>query len=206
MKIKICGMRDAGNIAAVGRFRPDYMGFIFYEKSPRFAGDLDPEVLDALPEGVRRVGVFVDAPEEFVRLTAGRYRLDLIQLHGDETPEYCRTLRRQIPVVKAFGVADAGDLERAAAYENACDYFLFDTKTPGRGGAGTKFDHCLLAGYRGSTPYFLSGGIGPGDAHLLPSVGDPRCVAVDVNSRFETAPAIKDAESVGRFIREIRDL
>ena len=202
MKIKVCGMRDPENIAAVGRLMPDFMGFIFYDRSPRFAGDLDPAALDVLPESVRRVGVFVDAPQEFVRQTAERYRLDLIQLHGDETPEYCREIRLKTPVIKAFGVASADDLEGAIRYEGVCDYFLFDTKTPGRGGAGMQFDHRLLAGYRGATPYFLSGGIGPDDAPLLRTIADARCVAVDVNSRFETAPAMKDVEKLKEFITE----
>jgi phosphoribosylanthranilate isomerase len=203
MKIKVCGMRDPENIAAVGRWNPDYMGFIFYDRSPRFAGNLDPAALDVLSEGVLRVGVFVDAPAVFVRQTAERYRLDLIQLHGDETPEYCLNLRRKIPVIKAFGVANAGDPERALRYEGACDYFLFDAKTPQRGGAGVKFDRRLLDSYRGDTPYFLSGGIGPEDALLLRTAGQTRCVAADINSRFETAPALKDAEAVGRFIRNV---
>lgn len=201
--IKVCGMRDPANIAAVAALRPDLLGFIFYEGSPRFAGSLDPRALDALPDTIRRVGVFVDASPKDVLSRAQAYGLHLLQLHGDEPPEACAALRRRYPVVKAFGIATAADLDRTSAYEGCCDYFLFDAKTPARGGSGLAFDHRLLEGYRGRTPFFLSGGIGPQQARtLLPLPA--LCCGVDLNSRFETAPGFKDAALLREFIAALR--
>ena len=205
MKVKVCGMREARNIAKIASLEPDYMGFIFYEHSPRFAGGLAPEALDVLQESVKRVGVFVDAPEKFVRETAVKYRLDGVQLHGSETPETCRRLRDKYMVIKAFGIENAADFEQTAAYEGACDYFLFDTKTILYGGSGMQFNHALLADYHGTTPYFLSGGLGAEDGPALARIRDPRCAAVDVNSRFETAPGVKDPGEVKALLSFFRN-
>jgi len=198
-------MRDPANIKAIAAHTPDYIGLIFYEKSPRFAGGMDPSVLDVLSPETKRVGVFVNADVHYVREKARRYRLNALQLHGDETPDFCEALRCEYEVIKAFGIESAEDLEYALPYEDACDYFLFDAKTPHRGGAGVKFDHSILQAYPGETLYFLSGGIGPQDARGLMSIADQRCAAIDVNSRFEIAPALKDTQAVMRFINEIRN-
>jgi phosphoribosylanthranilate isomerase len=204
MKIKICGMRDPANIAAIAALNPDYMGFIFYDRSPRFAGALPPETLDGLPDSIRRVGVFVDAPMAEILDQSDRYALNLIQLHGSEAPEICAEIRRHLPVIKAFGLAEAADFNRTEAYAGSCDYFLFDTKTPSHGGSGRAFDHALLTLYTGRTPYFLSGGLAPADADRLAAVRDPRCVAIDINSCFETAPGVKDPTLVEPFLKVIQ--
>ncbi len=198
-------MREAENIAAVARLEPDYLGFIFYEKSPRFAGELAPSALKSLPRTIRRVGVFVDAPEESIREIAEAYGLDLLQLHGDETPEMCARLREIRPVIKAFGIENEEDVKKSEHYAGTCDYFLFDTRTPARGGSGRPFDHRLLVHYTGPVPYLLSGGLGPADAARLAAIDDPRCVAVDVNSRFESVPGVKDPALVQPFIETIKN-
>ncbi|MDR0688277.1 MAG: phosphoribosylanthranilate isomerase [Prevotellaceae bacterium] len=206
MKVKVCGMREAGNIAEVARLQPDYMGFIFYERSPRFAGGLMPEALSVLPAETLRVGVFVNAEKDYILRQAARYRLDLLQLHGDETPAACAALKKSgYGIIKAFGVQSAADFGATHRYEEACAYFLFDAKTPQRGGSGKKFDHRLLASYSGKTPFFLSGGIAPEDTATVAALRLPRCAAVDINSRFESSPGVKNAAEVGRFIEAVRE-
>ena len=197
-------MRDPENIKAIAKTEPDYIGLIFYDKSPRYVGKLDPKVLDTLPEKTKRVGVFVNAGVQYIRKQAERYTLDMIQLHGEETPDFCEALRQEYTVIKAFGIENPHDLDYALQYEGLCDYFLFDAKTPKRGGAGVQFDHSVLKKYTGSTPYFLSGGIAPDDATTVSVMRDNRCVAIDINSRFEMVPGLKDAEAVGQFINEIK--
>ena len=223
MKVKVCGMRDARNIAEIARLKPDYMGFVFYERSPRYAGSLEPGALDVLPPEIGRVGVFVDAPLERVLETAARYDLDMVQLHGSESPEMCSKLRRRYGVIKSFGIGDASDLERVAPYEGTCDYYLFDAKTPIHGGSGLRFDHGVLAAYEGATPYFLSGGLRAEDAAALAAFaspdtsaspplpppfapGDGRCVGFDINSGFETAPGVKDPAQVEQFMKTIKNI
>jgi phosphoribosylanthranilate isomerase len=208
MKIKVCGMREAANIAEVAPLSPDFMGFIFYERSPRYAGGMPPRALDALPPQTKRVGVFVDAPEERVLETARRYSLDLVQLHGSEPPEMCAALRAGgIGVIKAFGIGSREDVERAAAYEGTCDYYIFDTADTSHGGTGRKFDHSLLESYSGPTPYLLSGGLGPEDAPALATAArkNTLCAGFDVNSRFETAPGTKDPDAIEQFMGTIKN-
>jgi phosphoribosylanthranilate isomerase len=206
MKIKVCGMRDPHNIAQIALLKPDYMGFIFYARSPRFVGSLPPKALGGLTSDIRRIGVFVNAPEAYMLEMAERYRLDGVQLHGGESPELCACLRQKYTVIKAFGVASEADLRAADDYAGVCDLFLFDTKTPAHGGSGQVFDHTILSAYTGVTPYFLSGGISEADAASLIEWEDDRCVGVDINSRFESAPGIKDAKAVERFITILRNI
>jgi phosphoribosylanthranilate isomerase len=205
MMVKVCGMRDRANIAEVARSAPDFMGFIFYEPSPRNACGMAPEALEPLLPGTKRVGVFVDEQKDRILETAQKYALDLVQLHGSEPPEMCAELRRHgLGVIKAFGIDSPEDVARTAAYEGTCDTYIFDTAAPTHGGTGRKFDHSLLESYGGSTPYLLSGGIGPEDAPAAAPV-DARCAGFDVNSRFETAPGIKDAEAIEKFIQTVKN-
>jgi phosphoribosylanthranilate isomerase len=208
MKIKVCGMREAQNIAEVARLTPDFMGFIFYERSPRYAGEMPPEALDSLSPATKRVGVFVNAPMDRILDAVRRWALDLVQLHGSESPEMCAALRVEgLGVIKAFGVGGPDDVERAAAYEGTCDLYIFDTAAAAHGGTGRKFDHSLLAAYGGSTPWLLSGGLGVDDAPTLASFArkNPRCVGFDINSRFETAPGAKDPEAIKQFMETIKN-
>ncbi len=197
-------MRDARNIAEIARLQPDYMGFIFYRLSPRFAGGLVAETLAVLSPATKKVGVFADAPEKYVRQTAERYGLDYIQLHGDEAPPICASLRRDFGVIKAFAVAELSDLAVTADYEQSCDFYLFDTKTDGYGGSGRKFDHRILANYLGKTPYLLGGGLSADYVPPACVLADKRCVGLDINSRFESAPGVKDPALVKTFIETIK--
>jgi phosphoribosylanthranilate isomerase len=204
MKIKVCGMRDPDNIAEIARLKPDFMGFIFYEPSPRFVGGLDPKALDVISGETKRVGVFVDATEQQIRKIAGKYKLDYVQLHGNESPEMCRSLRGDFMVAKAFGITDSSDMAQSERYEGMCDLYVFDAKTSAYGGSGRRFDHSLLQAYRGATPYLLGGGISQDYAPGPQVIGDMLCAGFDINSRFETAPGIKDVAAVDRFIESVR--
>ena len=199
MIIKVCGMRDAENIREVEVLRPDWIGLIFWPKSSRYVS----EVPAYLPTTAKRVGVFVDADIETVRQTASDYALDIIQLHGKERPDYADQLR-EWTVIKAFNIATAEDLEQARAYEGHVDYFLFDTKAQLVGGNGQKFDWHVLDHYQGDTPFLLSGGIGPDDAENIKIFHHNKCIGIDLNSRFETEPGMKDVNKLRAFIKQIR--
>jgi phosphoribosylanthranilate isomerase len=202
MIIKICGMRDAENIRAVEQLGFDWMGFIFYPGSSRYVGD----ELSCIPERVKRVGVFVNELPERVQEIASINRLQIIQLHGNESPAYCRSIQDVgFTVIKAFGM-DCGEpfpAEQVKKYEGSCDYFLFDTRTAHHGGSGKKFRWELLSGYRGSTPFLLSGGIRPDDAEALKAFDHPQFAGIDLNSGFETAPALKDRILLQRFLTHL---
>jgi phosphoribosylanthranilate isomerase len=206
MKIKICGMREAANTTAVADFKPDFLGFIFYEKSARYVGQaFSPEVLRSLPESVCKVGVFVDAPLPDLLFSTARYSLDYVQLHGHETPAYCELARAQgLRVIKAFAVGESFDFEDLAAYETSCDFFLFDTKGALPGGNGTAFDWRVLAGYTGATPFLLSGGLGPANLAALRAFRHPQLAGYDFNSHLETAPGVKDVAATRALLNHLR--
>jgi len=202
--IKVCGMRDPENIRKVEELAVDLMGFIFWSKSSRNVSEMP----SYLPTRQKRVGVFVDADIKEVTEKAKEYALDLIQLHGKETPDYIQRLRSLCPqrgdrataIIKALNIADAEDLAQTAQYEGIVDYFLFDTKSKMVGGNGTQFDWSVLQAYQGDTPFILSGGIGPDDAEKVKNFQHPMCAGIDLNSRFETAPALKDIQLLNHFI------
>lgn len=203
--IKVCGMADAANIALVARLTPMLMGFIFYEPSPRNALALDPEAVRSLPDFIHPVGVFVDAPEDYIRETAERYGIRIVQLHGSESPGLCSALKSAgFTVLKAFGLDSTPDWEAIRPYEGVVDMFLFDTKCDSHGGSGCKFDWSALAGYPLSTPYLLSGGIGPDDSEVVVAAIRPKMAGVDINSRFEVSPGIKDLKKLTHFILSLR--
>ena len=210
MVIKVCGMREAENIRKVEAQGIDMMGFIFWPKSKRYVSK-KPEYL---PTSCKRVGVFVDEDAETIRQISDDYALDIIQLHGSESPEFIRSLRTAcgdaIATIKAFNIATAEDLEQTKAYEGLVDYYLFDTKATLPGGSGQQFDWNVLEAYDGDTPFLLSGGIGPDDAervkafhtsHLSPLTS--KCIGIDLNSRFELAPGLKDVNKLKEFIGKI---
>lgn len=205
MKIKICGMREPGNIRETGRLPVTWMGFVFYSLSPRYAGNLQPEWLQVLPDGVQRVGVFVNEEAARVNDRVVRYRLDAVQLHGSESPAFCSGIRQSgVQVIKAFQVAEPADLEACAAYEGSCDYFLFDTKTPAYGGSGEQYDWRILEAYRETVPFLLSGGIGEDDGERIRAFSHPLCAGIDLNSRFEEEPGRKDVAKLRRFIATLQ--
>lgn len=197
-------MRDPENIREAEKLAIDLMGFIFWSKSSRYVSDKP----SYLPTRQKRVGVFVDADIKEVTEKAKEYALDLIQLHGKETPGYIQRLRSLCPqrgdhataIIKALNIADTEDLAQTAQYEGIVDYFLFDTKSKLVGGNGTQFDWSILQAYQGDTPFILSGGIGPDDAEKVKNFQHPMCAGIDLNSRFETAPALKDIQLLNHFI------
>lgn len=207
MIVKVCGMRDPENIRAVDSLEAvNWMGFIFYPKSPRYVESLPAH----MPERARRIGVFVNATAEFILNHVTDYRLDGIQLHGSETPGFCQILREMLPhshrsflIVKAFSIASVADLSNVYAYHGFCDYFLFDTKCSEYGGSGQTFDWSILHRYHGHTPFLLSGGIGPESLNQLTSFWHPQWAGIDLNSRFEQAPCIKDTTLLKQFLNEI---
>lgn len=203
MIIKVCGMRDPENIRAVEALGIDLMGFIFWPPSSRYVG----RVPSYLPVNCRRVGVFVDATLPDILTAVRDFELDVLQLHGHETPEAIAALKEQFPavrIVKSLAVTGPEDLAQAAAYEDVCDAFLFDTKGQLPGGNGRQFDWNVLRQYKGRLPFLLSGGIGPGDEPRIRAFEVPGCIGIDLNSRFETAPGQKDVEALRTFIETVR--
>ena len=208
--IKVCGMRDAENIREVEALGIDLMGFIFWTKSSRYVSERPAY----LPTKCKRVGVFVDEDIETVKRIADEYALDYIQLHGHESPDYIRALRVvdgfpvDIHLIKAISVSGRDDIATYKSYEGLVDYFLFDTKCPSVGGSGQQFDWSVLSAYDGNTPFLLSGGIGPDDAPRLRALsvldGFPveKCAGIDLNSRFELAPGLKDVTALQKFLNE----
>nr|WP_183308279.1 phosphoribosylanthranilate isomerase [Dysgonomonas hofstadii] len=203
MKIKVCGMKYSDNIKELSLLPIDYMGLIFYDKSPRYIDSLNGSDVDAVPQTIKLAGVFVDAEIEYIAEKTVRYGLDIIQLHGNETPGFCKDLNRTMPVIKAISVADAADLEKTKQYEGAVDYLLFDTKTSQHGGSGQKFDWNILHEYKGNTPFFLSGGISIDDAEKIRGINHPGLYAIDLNSKFEIRPGLKDIQLLEKFIKQL---
>ena len=209
MKIKICGLSDPDSIREIARLNPTMMGFIFYAPSPRNACALLPSVVNALPEGIERTGVFVDAPVDHILHTASRYGLTTVQLHGRETPEMCLTLRRSgLRVMKAIGINPDIDWDTLRPYEGTVDLYVFDTLTAIHGGSGRKFDWTLLRTYPPATPFLLSGGIGPDDADAITQAAAtlPLMAGIDINSRFETQPGTKDPILVSNFLNRMENV
>lgn len=206
MIIKVCGMRDAENIREVEALGIDLMGFIFWPKSSRYVSQRP----DYLPTKCKRVGVFVDEDPEQVKRLAAEYRLDYIQLHGHETPEvisYLRTPALPHPrILKAFNISTAEDLLQTQPYEGLVDGFLFDAKGKSVGGNGEKFNWDVLDAYQGSTPFLLSGGIGPDDVERVHAFRHPKCIDIDLNSRFELSPGLKDIAKLKEFIYNLKKI
>ena len=193
-------MREAENIREVEALGIDMMGFIFWPKSSRYVSERP----DYLPKHVKRVGVFVNEDPEQVKRLAADYRLDYIQLHGQESPEqisHLSPLTSHLSIIKAFNIATAEDLLQTQPYEGLVDLFLFDTKGKSVGGNGEKFDWDVLDAYHGSTPFLLSGGIGPDDAERVNAFHHPKCIGIDLNSRFELAPGLKDINKLKEFLK-----
>lgn len=203
--IKVCGMKDADNIRKVARLLPMLLGFIFYEKSPRYAGGLDPEVVRSLPDFITPVGVFVDSSMREIKEVCRRYGISTVQLHGNESPETCRNLKADgLTVFKAFGIKPRPDWTEMSPYDGVADMFVFDTFCECKGGSGRQFEWSLLENYPLSTPYLLSGGIGPEDVDKVLSAVRPKMAGVDINSRFESEPGVKDIDKLIHFILLLR--
>ncbi len=202
MIIKVCGMRETDNIRLAEQLTIDWMGFIFYPKSPRYVKDKP----SYLPQKVKRVGVFVNAQHDFITSRITEYKLELLQLHGDETPQTCEALRKETgkKIIKAFGINENTDFGHIQSYESSVDYFLFDSRCESLGGSGQVFNHQLLEQYQGNTPFLLSGGLSIEHLAGIKSFQHPQFLGVDLNSRFEISPGVKSIEKLEYFIKELR--
>lgn len=216
MIVKVCGMTDPDNLSQIASLPVDWLGFIFYEKSPRYMGNaqalfqfLKSEKGQQIRQ--KRVGVFVNAEPEAILNNAAAYELDFIQLHGDESPTYCADLRQalneqgktEVQLIKVLGVEATTDLSVLAPYEPYCSHFLLDTKTPKYGGSGRSFDWNKLKEYQLETPFMLSGGIGIDAIKPITDLAHPQLAGIDLNSRFETAPGQKSPQKLSWFLNSL---
>jgi phosphoribosylanthranilate isomerase len=203
MVIKVCGMKIPENIAALADSAIQYMGFIFYAPSPRYVGatlNTDP----IISKGIKGVGVFVNEKIGVVQSLLEKHQLEYVQLHGEESPAYCQTLKEAgFKVIKAFRVDDGFDFQQTEKYLTACDYFLFDTKGKTHGGTGEQFNWHILQQYTYNKPFFLSGGIGAEDIEALLHFHHPQLQGLDLNSRFETESGLKDISLINYFLKKI---
>lgn len=233
MIVKVCGMREPENIRDVAALGVDWIGFIFYPKSPRYVSqirsragiipdysvfmkheELSSKELSSkeMMRQVKRVGVFVDDMPQNIITRAVNYELDIIQLHGSESvimidnlrSTLAPSIRKGIKFMKALSISTAEDILRYKEYEGHVDYFIFDTQTPLVGGSGNHFDWNMLDAYDGNTPFILSGGVGPDDAERVLSIRHPMFAGIDLNSQFETAPAVKNVDALKAFLAKIR--
>lgn len=206
MRLKVCGMKYQENMIEVAKLQPDYLGFIFYEKSARFFKGTIPN----LPKYIKKVGVFVNASIEEICEKVKKYNLDAVQLHGDESPEFCIACHAElvsaslpVEIIKVFSIKDNFDFETIKPFEPFCDFFLFDTKGKLPGGNGYTFNWNVLKQYPSTKPYFLSGGIGLDETEsvlsFLKMEASKYCYAIDVNSKFEIEPGLKHIEKLKTF-------
>ncbi|MBC7912822.1 MAG: phosphoribosylanthranilate isomerase [Pyrinomonadaceae bacterium] len=199
-------MREAENISNLAELQPDYIGFIFYQNSPRFVENLDFTLIHSLKVSIKKTGVFVNASAEYIQENIAKYNLNAIQLHGDESPEFClRFKSKTVEVIKAFGIGNEFKFNDLNLYFECVDYFLFDTKSSLHGGSGKIFDWQLLESYKLPTPYFLSGGLSEENINELQDLKDSRLYALDLNSRFETSPGFKDIKKLRSFFNKIKN-
>lgn len=220
-------MREPENILAVNELGIDMMGFIFYAKSPRYVKSINThagiipnmansKVKDSTETGTRlpeKVGVFVNEMPQTVITHAYNYELDYLQLHGDESPVYIDNLKRtlvpdilpDVKIIKALSIREADDVKRWRQYEGHADMLLFDTRYEGYGGSGEQFPWAVLNDYDGNIPFLLSGGIGPDDAERVKAFHHPMCIGIDLNSKFEDEPGVKNVEMLRTFVRKIKN-
>ena len=220
-------MREPENILAVNELGIDMMGFIFYAKSPRYVKSINThagiipnmansKVKDSTETGTRlpkKVGVFVNEMPQMVITHAYNYELDYLQLHGDESPVYIDNLKRtlvpdilpDVKIIKALSIREADDVKRWRQYEGHADMLLFDTRCEGYGGSGEQFPWAVLNDYDGNIPFLLSGGIGPDDAERIKAFHHPMCIGIDLNSKFESEPGVKNVEMLRTFVRKIKN-
>ena len=200
MKIKVCGIRDPSNIEAVAALQPDYMGFIFYPQSPRYIGETEKN----LSRNIVKTGVFVNESIDKVHELINKHHLGAVQLHGAESLEFCNTFQGKVKVIKAFGVDKDFDFHQLEPYTGSVDYFLFDTKTDKHGGSGQSFDWSLLDKYKLGIPFFLSGGLSLENLDEVEAIQHPQFYGVDLNSRFEVEPGLKDIDKLKKAFEILR--
>jgi len=210
MKLKVCGLKSQDNIEQLTKLDVDFMGFIFFERSKRFVGDsLRKKMINDIPNHIKKVAVFVNARSEDILWTLKDYnsKFDYIQCHGDETPEFCQDLKKMgFGIIKAFQMDEEFDFSQLKAYESVVDYFLFDTSSKNYGGSGQKFNWTLLDKYQGNKRFFLSGGIKPEDVKRLQNFNHPQFYAIDINSRFEDEPGLKNIDLIKTFSKKLKEI
>jgi len=206
MRLKVCGMRETENIRQLLALQPDYMGFIFYEKSSRFVGEeLDENLLKSFPFTTRKVGIFVNATAAYILEKCKKYELDYVQLHGEELPDFCKNLKHKgINIIKAFSIDENFNFGKLQNYKPYCDFFLFDTKGEQKGGNGTAFDWSILDKYDNEKPFFLAGGIGLENVHNALEMNGLKIHSLDVNSKFEISSALKNIDMLEELMGIIK--
>lgn len=217
MKVKVCGLRTPENITEVIGLGVDYVGFIFYDRSKRFVGETKLASWlaenEALFATTKKVGVFVNAELDYILNMVHDYQLDYVQLHGDESPGYCRELKllwsvstlRKASLIKAFSIDDKFDFQSVIPYADSCPLFIFDTGgQQEHGGTGVKWDWQKLEEYQSPIPFLLSGGIGPADALAVSKIDHPQFSGIDLNSKFEEAPGLKDVKLLSSFLDKVK--
>lgn len=205
MKIKVCGMRETENIHRLVKLKPDYIGFIFYSKSPRFVFESTPN----LPGDIKKTGVFVNSEIEFIKKTIIKHELKCVQLHGEEPPEFCKLVKSlNVEVIKAINILDKYDFKELIPYQMFCNYFLFDTKGKKPGGNGYGFNWKILKDYNLDKPFFLSGGISTNHIQKIKKLVKTNLpvYAIDINSKFESKPGHKKIEIIREFKSKINEL
>ncbi len=207
LQVKVCGMREPENIGELVALQPDYIGFIFYRKSSRYAGEkLNPDYTKHLPATVQKVGVFVNESLETILEITKKFGLQAVQLHGNETPALCQQLKQAgFLVLKAFALDDDFDFNGLEAYESTCDYYLFDTKGQQHGGNGFTFNWQILNNYYLETPFFLSGGLDLEHASAIKTSHWPQLRGIDINSRFELEPGLKNISKIKKMLTAFRE-
>jgi phosphoribosylanthranilate isomerase len=206
-RVKVCGMCDPLNVKEIAEAKPDFMGFIFFSGSPRYVGK-DPEIslFHNVPNSIKKAGVFVNENNQKILDLSIRTGLDIVQLHGNESPASCLQLRSSgLTIIKTFNIDNHFDLQFLIHYIPVCDFFLFDAKGERPGGSGMKFNWTKLEDYSFDKPFFLSGGIGPEDTRIFKAMENRGLFAIDINSRFEISPGIKDVVLVKTFIKKIKN-
>jgi phosphoribosylanthranilate isomerase len=196
LKLKVCGMRDPQNIREVAALHPDFMGFIFYEKSKRFVGN-NFSISSEFPNKIKRVGVFVNEKTEVILKLVEQHRLDFVQLHGGESVEKCESLKKnKVGVIKVFSIDKDFDFDEVNDFISCTDFFLFDTKSDGYGGSGLAFDWSMLNRYKANVPFFLSGGLSPENIAQALTLKTPNLFALDINSGVEISPGLKNIDKI----------
>ncbi len=199
--LKVCGMRDLQNINELARLEPNYIGFIFYNKSKRYVGEyFDSKIIKSI-KGIKKVGVFVNSDFNYIIDKHSKYNLDYVQLHGNESPDFCKKLKaKNTNIIKAFSIDNSFDFSILDEYYLHCNYFLFDTKSENYGGSGIKFDWSVLKNYDNKKKFFLSGGIDIDDIETIKKLTNLNIHAIDINSKFEKLSGLKDIGKIGKFM------
>jgi phosphoribosylanthranilate isomerase len=202
MKLKICGMKFENNISEINNLNPDFMGFIFWQNSKRFFNEKTIDISNT----IKKVGVFVNQDYDLIINKINQFNLDFVQLHGNESSEFCNKIKAHCKVIKVFNIGKEFDFKKLNLFEKVCDYFLFDTKGDSYGGNGIKFDWKILKKYNSKKPFLLSGGIDIIDFPDVLNIEKLKIplLGIDINSKFETKPGLKDYKKVNELINKMK--